>query len=131
VGVATTGSAIFHFHHAQCTAERRIQKRGRNKVNELDDVLSTLANEDEEIRLVYITWTDSCAPDYGWCHVDDLKTSEYMVSTVGHILCETSSSILLAMSVSMSDGDKVNNPFIIPKCCIKSIVPLSIERVIT
>ena len=84
---------------------------------------SSETTDDEEIILKVI-WTDSCSPDFGWCHMSDIITEEFLVETVGILIDENEDAITLAMSRGMEDPQKINNPFVIPICCIRHRIEL-------
>jgi len=73
---------------------------------------------------VKIVWTDSCAPTWGWADLLDIDVEEYIVESVGYLIDETNDVVLLVMSINNEDPNKVNAPFIIPKCSIKERVAL-------
>ena len=75
--------------------------------------------------MVYIVWTDSCAPGGGWCDVVDLDMHEFLVESVGFLIEEDDDSLMLSMSFAEEDPNKINSPFVIPKCCIKERIVLS------
>lgn len=77
--------------------------------------VTTMYNYD----MVHIVWTDSCAPGWGWNDLIDLEMSEYLIDSVGFLIEEDDDSLMLAMSFAQEDPNKLNAPFVIPKCCIK------------
>ena len=69
--------------------------------------------------MIHVVWTDSCAPGWGWCDLIDLEMHEFLVDSVGFLIEEDDDSLMLAMSFAQEDPNKLNAPFVIPKCCIK------------
>ena len=69
--------------------------------------------------MIHVTWTDSCAPAWGWNDVIDLEMTEYLIESIGFLIEEDDDSLMLTMSFAVEDPNKLNAPFIIPKCCIK------------
>ena len=69
--------------------------------------------------MIYVSWVDSCAPAWGWNDLVDLDIHEYLIDSIGFLIEEDDDNLMLAMSFSQEDPNKLNAPFIIPKCCIK------------
>ena len=69
--------------------------------------------------MIQVTWTDSCAPAWGWTDLIDLEMTEYLIDSVGFLIEEDDDSLMLAMSFAQEDPNKLNAPFVISKCCIK------------
>lgn len=76
------------------------------------------------MRLAIVEWVDSTAMD-GWRSRNDMKESPLNCVTCGIVL-ETPKTYNFVQSVS--DGDKVSDIMIIPKCAVKRIRYLKLER---
>lgn len=85
-----------------------------------------MSNSDTE-RCVRILWTDSCSIDYGWCDAYDLDTKECFIWSVGYVIKDCEDVVVLATSYSEDNPEKINNPFLIPKCSIKRIDEITIK----
>ena len=70
--------------------------------------------------LVEVIWTDSCAPIYGWTSEETVDIEEYLIKTVGYIMDETETSLVIHMGFACQDTGALFGVFNIPKCAIKS-----------
>lgn len=77
------------------------------------------------LELVKIEWDDASALEHGWTDPSDEKPVAQMVTTVGFMVAETPSYVVVAHT---TDGSYVNGRFQIPKGMIKTITPLQKKR---
>ena len=73
------------------------------------------------MKVVKITWIDSCSSDSSWTMAEDANTGIIQIETYGIVIKETDEFISIAQNYG-SEPEQFCNIMTIPKGCIKEII---------